>query len=59
MFEGLESLYKLYGWSGSNNKLKNVNFLSILWHYVCKWLITKSLSQIIPESIEYMTTKTS
>lgn len=49
----LESLYKLYGWSGSNTKLKNVNSLSYFATLMCKWINNESLSQIISESIEY------
>lgn len=49
----LKTLYKLYGWSGSNTKLNNVNTLSYFAMLMCKWVNNESLSQIISESIEY------
>jgi len=49
----LERLHKLYGWSSSNTKLKNVNSLSYYAMLMCKWINNESLSRIISESIEY------
>lgn len=49
----LKAMYKLYGWSGSNTKLNNVNSLSYFATLMCKWVNNESLSQIISESIEY------
>lgn len=49
----LTTLYKLYGWSGSNTKLNNANALSYFAMLMCKWVNNESLSQIISESIEY------